>query len=49
MPILSAMPEPAAPMYQAHICYTHLDPLADALGVYGCCCTMCEQARGGEK
>lgn len=45
-PLLSGMPEPDAPTYQAHACYTHLDPLADVLGVYGCCCVACEKARG---
>jgi hypothetical protein len=29
-------------------CYTHLDPLADILGVEGCICVACEKARGRE-
>ena len=28
-----------------HICITHLDPLAELLGVVGCACEWCEQAR----
>jgi len=45
MPLLSGMPEPETLMYQAQICYTHLDPLADVLGVEGCACESCEKAR----
>jgi hypothetical protein len=44
-PLLAGMPEPEAPTYQAHICHTHLDPLADVLGVEGCACKSCKKAR----